>query len=196
MLIVAVTLAVLAQSPAEAPVVLTSPPLQAPPCGDVKLATQFIDRQLLSVGLEVGFFTDWVVRSPERAYRLGELREAVRLIPEAQTLADRADGEFRLGTGFTVAGLIAEGLSLAVSVILLPLTVSGASSAVLVVFLVATLLGVTSGTVLSLVGSAFLHSAQQHGLEAVSQYNHGLTRLVLAGCDGPGAAPVLQVPLP
>ncbi len=198
MMLVVLLAATLAQAPAEAPVVLANPTVDAPPCGDVKLAVQFIDRHLLSVGFEVGFASSWVARSAERGYRPGELREGLRLVPHAFTLADRADGEFRLGVGFTVAGLVAQGLSLVASVVLVPLVISSSTTAAVTAVLITAFGGLLVGAALSLIGSVFLQAAQQHGLEAVSEYNHGLTRMVLQGCDGAAAqsAPLLLVPLP
>lgn len=188
--------AVVSQAPVEPPVTLANTPVTLPPCGDVKLAAQFIDRHLLSVGLEAGFATTWVVRSAERAFRPGELREAMRLVPDAHAVADRADGEYRLGLGFMVAGLIAEGVALVASVVVLPVISIAGTSAALALVLVPTLGALLLGAGLSLASSVFLQNSQQHGLEAVAAYNHGLTRVVVGGCDGPAAAPVVQVPLP
>lgn len=147
---------------------------------------EFADRHLVS--LDVGM-TGFKLRDSQRTWSLGDgLAEAFTLIPEAAQLGEKADREYGVTQGLLVASLSVCGVGL-LAIALAPVVATTVSAMVtmLGVGLVASLVGL----VLALVALPYSAMAQQHALDAVSVFNHGLVR----GIEVPRPAVPMPVPL-
>lgn len=157
---------------------------------EVKAFAQFVDRHLLT--LDVDAAQGFKLRQRDRVISLrdDDFAEAFKLIPEAQTMAQRAMESLRTGTVLQIIGLVAIGVGAAV-VALSPLVLTaGALIPLLVVGLVLNV----AALVLVLIAVPYLMAANNQFTSAMAMYNRGLLEL------RPVSAPVdtggLTIPLP
>lgn len=153
---------------------------------EVRAFAAFVERRLLSLDPEPmqGFFR---VRQRERTASLrdDDFPDMFKLVPEAQTLALKAQENMRSALSFTIAGIVCTGVGLAAVAIAPFLISSGGFLVLLLGALVVELVGLA----LVLIALPFMSSGQEQFLSSVSVYNKGLL-------DLRPAATGLTIPLP
>ena len=161
----------------------------APQADEAASIRSLIDSQLISVSAANGWGATF--SRGERKFRLADedWRTAFTLVPEAQALALSAREASELGNRLFLIGTIIElgGLFGASGLLVASVLVGAVSVTAIVVAAFACVGLVLVGAVVSLLAVPHLMRAQEQSYEAVSKYNHGLTKL--------GAVSVLSVPL-
>jgi hypothetical protein len=159
---------------------------------EVKAFATFVERHLLTLDTEQA--QGFKLRQRERSFTIRDedFTEAFTLVPEALTLAQRAQDSFRLANIFQIVGLSLSGLSLAL-VVIAPLVVSGAGFLPLIaVGLVGSLIAV----VLTVISVPFSMAASNQFFSAVATYNKGLLDLRPAPAGLVPPPQGLSIPLP
>lgn len=163
---------------------------------EVKAFAHFVGRNLITFDPDMAQ-GQLRLRQRERVFSLKDedFHEPFALVPEAQSIAQKARESFRMGSIFQIVGLVTSGAGV-VPVLLLPLVLSGGG--VLPLLLVGLGLQIV-GLVFVLVALPFLMSAQTEFLSAVATYNRGLLDLRPVG-ESPGrelgAPGGLLIPMP
>jgi hypothetical protein len=157
---------------------------------EVKAFATFVDRHLLSLDTEQA--QGFKLRQRERSFTIRDedFTEAFTLVPEALTLAQRAQDSFRLANIFQIVGLSLSGLSLGV-VVIAPLIGVGFLP-LLAVGLVGSLIAV----VLTVISVPFAMAASNQFFSAVATYNKGLLDLRPVPVGLPPPPQGLSIPLP
>jgi hypothetical protein len=159
---------------------------------EVKAFATFVDRHLLTLDTEQA--QGFKLRQRERSFTIRDedFTEAFTLVPEALTLAQRAQDSFRLANIFQLVGLSLSGLSLAL-VVIAPLVVSGAGFLPL---LAVGLVGSLVAVVLTVISVPFAMAASNQFFSAVATYNKGLLELRPVPVGLPPPPLGLSIPLP
>lgn len=164
--------------PAAAPRLEVPPPSTAPQ----GFTADFVDQHLLAVDFGLSGFR---IRDSARTWTLGEgdgVEALFSLIPEAKELAAQAEHDFRIARVLQIGSL---GLSLTALGVVVMFSAFATSAAFALPLLVGSLVACLVALVVSLVAAPFAVSAQEHALDAVSTFNHGLVRRL----EGPKACP-------
>ncbi len=128
----------------------------------------FVDQHLLTI--EMGGFDGLKVHQADRTFSMGDgtLLDALSLVPEARALMERSQHDLRVARVLAITSLSLDVVSLG---LLFPAMLFGSA-----VLLPVALVALAVSLVVALVALPFSIQAQNEFLEAVSLYNHGLTK--------------------
>jgi hypothetical protein len=182
---------------ADAPAATTAPSTEAMKAPadeplEVKAFAQFVDRHLLTLDPDMSQ-GNLRLRQREHTFSLrdDDFPDAFKLVPEAYTLAQKAQENFRTAGTLQIVGLSALGAGTAL-LLAAPLLASGAFFALLIVGLVLDLVAI----VMVLVALPFSISASTQFTSAVATYNRGLLDLRPMPEPGRATGGGLTIPLP